>query len=76
MKRKQQPDRPLESFAIYDHPRDYPDHFVVRRWVGDVPTCDFAIADTLDAARAEVPDGLYRIPCQIADDPVLVEVWL
>jgi hypothetical protein len=76
MDRKQVPDGPLELFIIYDHPRDYPGHFVVRRWVLDSPTADFAIADTLEAARAEVPAGMHRIPRRPEDDPVIVETWV
>lgn len=76
MDRKQQPDGPLEMFVIYDHPRDFPGHFVVRRWVGGKPTPDFAIADTLEAARAEVPPSLYRLPHQPGEDTVIVETWL
>ena len=83
MERKQdhsRPGAPLELFVIYDHPLDYPGHFVVRRWYGDkrgcAPTSDFAIADTLEAARAEVPAGLHRIPHQSGEDPVIAETWL
>lgn len=76
MDRKQQPDGPLELFVIYDHPRDYPGHFVVRRWSGAKPTQDFAIADTLEKARAEVPMGLHRLPHQQGEDPAIVETWI
>ena len=76
MDRKQQPDGPLELFVVYDHPRDYPGHFVVRRWLGDQPTEDFAVADTIEAARAEVPMGLHRMPPQPGEDAVIVETWI
>ena len=66
MECKQRPDGPLEMFVIYDHPRDLPGHFVVRRWLGDKPTLDFAIANTLESARTHVPAGTYRIPHQPA----------
>ena len=73
------PGGPLEMFVVYDHPRDYPAHFVVRRWViGErkfSPTTDFAIADTLEAARAELPPGLHRVPRQRGEDPVIAETW-
>jgi hypothetical protein len=70
------PRGPLEIFVIYDHPRDYPGHFVVRRWLGDRPTEDFAIALTLAEARAEVPRGRVRLARSAADDPVIVETWV
>lgn len=76
MDRKQTPDGPLELFVIYDHPKDFPGHFVVRRWLGDRPTGDFAIAVTIERARAEVPMGLHRVPRQSSDDAVIVETWI
>jgi hypothetical protein len=76
MDRKQLPDGPLEMFVVYDHPRDYPGHFVVRRWTGGKPTSDFAIADSLEKARAVVPTGLYRLPHQPGEDDVIVETWI
>ena len=80
MDRKQAPDGPLELFVIYDHPKDYPGHFVVRRWFGTrwatIATDDFALTDTIESARAEVPEGLVRIPHQTGEDPVIVETWI
>jgi hypothetical protein len=76
MERKQRPDGPLEMFVIYDHPKDYPGHFVVRRWVGNKPTQDCAIADSLEIARTEVPPGLHRLPYQPGEDGVIVETWI
>jgi hypothetical protein len=76
MERKQRPDGPLEMFVIYDHPRDFPGHFVVRRWFGDKSTEDFALADTLEGARAEVPLGRYRMPHCPGEDEVIMETWI
>jgi hypothetical protein len=76
MRRNQPLTGPLEMFVVYDHPRDFPGHFVVRRWLGGRPTADFAIADTLEAARAEVPIGLHRLPREPDDDRVIVETWV
>lgn len=76
MDRKQLPHGPLELFVIYDHPADYPGYFVVRRWFGAKPTSDFAVADTIEAARAEVPAGLHCLARQPGDDPVIVETWI
>ena len=76
MDRKQQPGGPLEMFVIYDHPKDCPGHFVVRRWLNGHPTKDFVIADTLEDSRAEVPSGLCRIHRYVDDDSVIVETWV
>jgi len=71
----------LSVWTIYDHPRDYPRHFVARRSEvlmggGIGTTNDMHTAPTLAEVRALLPPGLYRLPRQLADDPVIVEVWV
>jgi hypothetical protein len=68
----------VEVFVIYDHPSDFPDSFVVRRWVGGVPDTDlFCASHQLDVIRRELlARGLYPIPRNIEDDPVIVETWV
>jgi hypothetical protein len=73
----------LEQWAVYDHPRDAPPGrpYVVRRWRivrgRTEPVLDRVAqsAATLAEARALIPEGLFRIPRQAGDDPVLLEVW-
>ena len=71
---------PLETWTIYDHPRDYPDHFVVRRCSitreGLKPDPQAHLATSLEDARRLIPEGLYRMPRFADDDPVIVEVWI
>jgi hypothetical protein len=66
-------------YTIYDHPRDYPEKFVVRRCVvmatGEIEHLDGYACDTLEQARALVPPGLFCQPRQTEDDPVIVETW-
>jgi hypothetical protein len=70
----------LTGWAVYDHPRDYPQSFVARRWVGIagkmIPTADMFVAETLDEVRALLPPGLVYFPRRRGDDPVIVETWL
>jgi hypothetical protein len=80
----------LNIWTVYKHPRDYPDQYVARRFeVGGAPTDvrllhaaapsptnDMFVADTLREVRALLPPGLFRMPRQESDDPVIVEVWL
>jgi hypothetical protein len=67
-------------YVIYDHPRDYPDCFVVRKWeiAGEVgkPTNIFNTAPSLEEARKLVPPFFHQIDRHEADDPAIVEVWL
>lgn len=73
-------DEVLSIWVIYDHPRDYPESFVVRRH--DVrpdrsePT-DESYAGTLEALREQMQGrGLYPMSRSEGDDPTIVEVWL
>jgi hypothetical protein len=72
----------LSIWIIYDHPSDFPDSFVARRWeIRDegVPTAEVLRADhlwTLQrylASRGLVPLSHSILP---EDDPVIVEVWI
>lgn len=75
--------RPLTLYTVYDHPADYPQSVVVRRWflTGDVaspePGSPYLIGPSIDRIRMTLEsEGLYRIPRDPADDPVIAEVWL
>ena len=67
-------------FTIYEHPLDYPRHYVVRRWFVEAgkEVADIVprIADTLEEVRVFVPDGRVRTLPRSTDDPTVVEVWL
>ena len=70
----------LVMCVIYDHPRDHPDHYVLRAWYvtrdGVGPAEDVVLADSLDEVRQYVPDGLLCLARQHDDDPAIVETWL
>jgi hypothetical protein len=71
----------LEMYVIYQRPRDYPEHFVMRRWAiaGGAAEADkdyFVLAETLDQARQSVPPYCVRLERDPSDDPVIVETWL
>lgn len=75
--------RDLEIWTIYDHPRDYPEHFVVRCWLststGSYATNEVWLRPTLDEARWVIlgnSPGAYRLERAVADDPCIVETWL
>ena len=68
----------LEQYVIYDHPRDYPGHFVVRRWLIEPGTCkpsEAMIYGTLEEARRSIPRDLVRIARSPEDDSCIVETW-
>lgn len=67
-------------FTVYDHPRDYPNHFVVRGWEIDNleprPRQECTLASTLDEARKAIPKGFINIGRFEDDDSVILEVWI
>ena len=72
----------VEMFVVYDHPKDFPNHFVLRRWWIDgklpdgTPTQDYRTADSLEAIRELVPWECVCLRRNEGDDPSIVETWL
>lgn len=66
----------FEIWTVYDHPADWPDWFVARKWVLDTPTGEVKLARSLDGVRRMLPRGLVRMGRFEGDDPVIVEIWL
>lgn len=72
----------LLAFAIYEHPKDYPNHFVVRHWRTQIQSKKIEyqqnvfIADTLAEARAQIPKNYIGWGRMEGDDPAIVEVWV
>ena len=67
----------LTIYTVYQNPRDKPDakwavrpHFVPGGIGKECRTYD-----TLEAARADIPPGLFRMPRDPNDDPVIYETW-
>ena len=71
----------LTVWTIYNHPHDHPSKWVLRAHDvtpegGTRARADFFTADTLDLIRSYVPAGLYRLPRDPHDDPVIYETWI
>jgi hypothetical protein len=71
----------LSIWTIYDHPSDFPDGFIARRWEitgnGEEKTDDVVKAVELKSLQEHFAmRGLYRMPRYDEDDPVIVECWL
>lgn len=75
-------DGAMNVWVIYKNPSDFPGLFVVRRWesfygIGNPiadPVC--RTAETLEAARNLIPDGLVLVARSPEDDPAVLETWL
>lgn len=70
----------LDIWTITESPTDHPGKFVSRKHVvkaGEaMATHEHFVCDSLDDARAAIPQRLFRIPRSRGDDPVIVESWL
>jgi hypothetical protein len=72
----------LEMWVIYDHPADYPDHYVVRRWAvvrGEShpdPICQ--MAPDVESARLLIPRRMWNLGRYEyeSDDRAVMEVWI
>jgi hypothetical protein len=72
----------LALWTVFDHPTDYPDKFVARRFevdgYGVKPTGSIIIMNDLDKLR-EMLEFEMHLTCLTRspqDDPKIVEVWL
>lgn len=71
----------LTMWTVYEHPYDYPDKCVARRWqIGGkgelLRTDSVMVADSLEPIRAELEAwGLYCMPRAPGDEPQIVETW-
>jgi len=64
-------------YAIYKNPSDYPNRFVLRRWIGTMPDDEpLAVEDDLDSCRDKLPEGLVKMKPDYFEDPVILEVWM
>ena len=74
----------LINYAVYDHPRDFPDDYVVRRWFvkrglsEPVPERSIYMqSENLLDIRTRMKElGLTRINRQEGDDATILETWL
>lgn len=74
----------LSIFTIYDHPTDYPHHFVVREFIITKEGCfpaqslflQMGDLDVLHAAMRLQKPGLIFLPRQDDDDPKIIGVYL
>lgn len=67
----------LSIWTVYDHPADYPQFFVARRFEYDQPTEDVLVAKEIDILRNTFrARGLHRMERWDGDDAKIIETWL
>lgn len=68
-------------YVIYDHPRDFPDHYVLRPMrtnAGRVEGYNFCcVADSIEELRGPlIAVGAVNVGRDPLDDPVILEIWI
>lgn len=67
----------MNLWTIYDHPIDFPDKFVARRFENSLPTSEIIITPSLDELRDRFEEnGLVCVQRHPHDDPKIIEVWI
>ncbi|QDT94288.1 hypothetical protein [Gimesia algae] len=70
----------MNQYCVYGPgTADLPGVYVCRRFEVDrdvVPTGDHWTAETLEAVREQLPEGLVCLPRFPEDDPNIIEVWI
>ena len=71
----------MPMYVIYNHPRDFPDHWVVRPHLirkggkPSWPSPNGFLFDDLISARRFIPPGMTKVFRHLKDDPVIVESY-
>jgi len=68
-------------WTVYDHPIDFPEDVVARRWElvdgRPQPSQEVIVTPNLDALRYYFTQiGLTKLDREPEDDPTIVETWL
>ena len=68
---------PLVTWTIYDHPKDHPDAYVARRFVGETPSAVAVAHEDIDCLRdVFARAGLVPLMRAETDDPSIIETWI
>lgn len=65
-------------WTVYKHPKDFPAHWVVRVWWGEVPEPHAKLCGSLMQARRLIVNegGSVKLDRSQGDDPAVHESWL
>jgi hypothetical protein len=74
---KKMNNRALVTWTIYDHPKDFPDLFVARKFVGEMPASEAYAHSAIEPLRELMRGfGLVCLARSPSDDPAIVETWI
>jgi hypothetical protein len=68
---------PLAIWTVYDHPTDFPEVFVARKFVDEKPTQEIMTDKYLSNLRERLAErGLMLLARDPSDDEKIVETWI
>lgn len=73
----------MNIYIVYDHPVDYPNYYVARRFEFSNPTGEIFVNDDLEKVRDWIKSELikqgtagFRLERHPSDDIVILECWI
>jgi len=70
----------LLIWTVYDHPKDYPDYYVARKFITTpayvIATDDLLLSKNIEALRKILSKTLICLSRSENDDPRIMETWL
>lgn len=67
----------LITWVVYEYPKDFPEHYVARKFIGLVPTSEIIVNTELNPIRDILAQkNLVSLCRDINDNPLIVECWL
>jgi len=64
-------------WTVYKYPKDYPNDYVARKFIGETPTEEIILSENLDDIQDQLEAlGLVKVSRIPGDDPVIVETWM
>lgn len=67
---------PISGWAVHCRPDDFPELYVARRYVGNVPTETYITASTLEGVIQALPPGVIKVPLVPTCKPKLIGNYL
>lgn len=68
---------PLIVWVVYDHPIDYQDSYVARKFIGTEPTKEVLVTSDLEVLRCDLSSmGLVHLSPSPDDEKQIIDIWL
>ena len=70
-------DGELPMWVVYERPKDFPNCYVARLWIGEMPTEELMVSTNVDDIRRALQGrGLVKLMRDPEDGPQILETWL